>query len=45
LKSSSKHIVKLAADLIDDIELSRLPSESLLLKCSRLARLVGDEEM
>src|SRR5262245_28804623 len=42
--SESEHILLLASQLIDDIELSRLSAESLLLKASRLARFVGDEE-
>lgn len=40
-ESRSKHIFYLARDLLDDIELSRLPPESLLMKASRLARLTG----
>lgn len=40
----SKHIFLLAQELMDDIELSRLPAEALILKCSRLARLFGDTE-
>jgi hypothetical protein len=39
------HIIDLAHDLIDDIELSRLPAEQLLLKTARLARLVEDDEV
>jgi hypothetical protein len=35
----------LAKELLDDIELSRLPAESLLLKSSRLARWVGSDEI
>jgi hypothetical protein len=38
--SKSKAIVALAKDLLDDIELSRLSGEALLLKAIRLARLV-----
>lgn len=33
---------QLARDLVDDVELSRLPSEYLLLKALRLARLADD---
>jgi len=40
----SEHIRELSRELLDDIELNRLPSDKLLLKCSRLARLVGSEE-
>jgi hypothetical protein len=42
--SPSSHIFSLSRELIDDVELSRLPAEQLLLKASRLARLVGDDE-
>jgi hypothetical protein len=42
--SLSSHIVDLSRSLIDDIELSRLPAEQLLLKAARLARLVDDQE-
>jgi hypothetical protein len=38
--SKSKAIVALARELLDDIELSRLSGEALLLKAIRLARLV-----
>ena len=44
-QSKSEHILELAKELLDDIELSRLPAESLLLKASRLARWVGSEEI
>lgn len=39
------HIVDLASNLIDDIELSRLPAEQLLFKAARLARLIEDPVM
>jgi hypothetical protein len=38
------HKVSLARDLLDDIELGRLNPAQMLLKASRLARLVDDEE-
>lgn len=38
------HTTELAKDLVDDIELSRLPPEQLLLKAARLARLVDDQQ-
>jgi hypothetical protein len=41
-ESLPSHIVDLSRSLIDDIELSRLPAEQLLLKAARLARLVDD---
>lgn len=40
-ESQSAHILQLCKELLDDIELSRLPADKLLLKCSRLARLAG----
>lgn len=44
-KSKSEHILELAKELLDDIELSRTNAESLILKASRLARWVGSEEI
>ena len=44
-KSQSQHILELSKELLDDIELSRIDADKLLLKCSRLARLVGSEEI
>jgi hypothetical protein len=44
-QSRSEHILELAKELLDDIELSRLSAEALLLKTSRLARWVGSEEI
>src|SRR5690349_17173531 len=44
-QSRSEHILALAKELLDDIELSRLGPENLLLKASRLARWVGSEEI
>jgi hypothetical protein len=44
-KSQAAHILELSRELLDDIELSRLEAEKLLLKCSRLARLAGSEEI
>lgn len=44
-QSRSEHILELAKELLDDIELSRLSAETLLLKASRLARWVGSEEI
>ena len=42
--SQSQHILDLSKELLDDIELERLSSDKLLLKCVRLARLAGSEE-
>jgi len=44
-QSKSEHILELAKELLDDIELSRIEVEALLLKTSRLARWVGSEEI
>lgn len=44
-QSKSEHILELAKELLDDIELSRLSAEPLLLKVSRLARLIGSEKI
>jgi hypothetical protein len=44
-ESKSDHILALARDLLDDIELGRLTTEQLLLKVSRLARLTESEEI
>src|SRR5690606_32340108 len=44
-QSRSEHILELAKELLDDIELSRTSAESLILKASRLARWVGSEEI
>jgi AbiTii len=43
-KSASEHKLALAQELLDDIELSRISAENLLLKATRLARLVKDDE-
>lgn len=44
-QSRSEHILELAKELLDDIELSRSSAESLILKATRLARWVGSEEI
>ena len=44
-QSRSKHVVKLAKELLDDIELNRMGAEHLLLKATRLARWMGSEEI
>jgi hypothetical protein len=43
-QSRSDHVLELARELLDDIELSRTSPESLILKASRLARWVGSDE-
>jgi hypothetical protein len=44
-QSKSQHILELSKELLDDIELSRLDAEKLILKASRLARLEGSDEV
>lgn len=44
-QSKSQHVLELARELLDDIELSRLAPEPLLLKASRLARWAGSDEI
>jgi hypothetical protein len=44
LQNKNRYIISLAKELIDDIELSRLHGEALLLKTLRLARLTGPLE-
>lgn len=44
-ESESDHILFLSRELLDDIELQRLEADKLLLKCSRLARLAGTDEI
>ncbi|RWI96383.1 MAG: hypothetical protein EOR22_06385 [Mesorhizobium sp.] len=44
-KSEAEHILELSGELLDDIELGRLPADKLLLKANRLARLAGSDEI
>ena len=44
-RNKNEHIFQLAQELVEDIELSRLPSEKLVLKATRLARLIDYEEI
>lgn len=44
-QSKSEHVLELSKELLDDIELSRLDAEKLILKASRLARLAGSDEV
>lgn len=44
-QSRSNHILELAKELLDDIELGRVDAEHLILKASRLARWVGSDEV
>ena len=41
----SEHTRLLAEEVLRDIELSTLPADQLVLKASRLARLVGHQEL
>jgi hypothetical protein len=43
--SKSEHIISLAKEILDDIELSRLEAQPLLLKATRLARYVDNDEV
>lgn len=44
-ESIAAHRLALAHDLLEDIELTRLTPDALLLKASRLARLVGNADI
>ena len=44
MESKTEHILKLATEIMDDIELSRNEAQSILLKTTRLARYVDDME-
>lgn len=43
MEGKSEHIISLAKEIIDDIELSRLDAQSILLKSTRLTRYVDNE--
>ncbi len=43
--SKSEHTLELVQDLLDDLELGRSSGEKLILKASRLARIVGTDEI
>lgn len=43
--SEAAYILELSSELLDDIELGRLPSDKLILKANRLARLAGSDEI
>jgi hypothetical protein len=45
MESPAQHRLALARELLDDIELSRLGAEAMLLKVSRLARMAENSEM
>lgn len=43
--SKSEHIVNLAKEIVDDIEFSKIEAQALLLKATRLARHIDEEEI
>ncbi len=45
MESKSEHVLKLSSEIIDDIELSRLDAQSILLKTTRLARYIDNSEI
>lgn len=45
MENKTEHILKLATEIMDDIELSRNEPQSILLKTTRLARYVDDSEI
>ncbi len=44
-QSKGEHVLSLAQELLEDIEISRLSAEAMLLKATRLARLAGSEKI
>lgn len=44
-ESQAEHVRSLASELLDDIELARVPAQSLILKAARLARFAGTPEI
>ena len=45
MESKNEHIIKLASEIIDDIEFSRIDAQAMLLKTTRLARYVDDTKI
>ncbi|CAM1340810.1 AbiTii domain-containing protein [Tenacibaculum aestuarii] len=45
MESKNKHILKLATEIMDDIELTKNEAQSILLKTTRLARYVDDSKV
>jgi hypothetical protein len=43
--TQTEHMRSLASELLDDIELSRVPAQALILKAARLARFAGTPEI
>ena len=42
MKEKTKLIIDISDEILTDFELNRIPFEQILMKCSRLSRLVGD---
>lgn len=42
MKEKKKVIIELSDEILADFELNRIPFQQILMKCSRLSRLVGD---
>jgi hypothetical protein len=45
MESKTDHVISLAKEIVDDIELGRYDAQSILLKCSRLARYVNNDKI
>ena len=45
MESKSEHILSLALELMDDIEFSKIEAQAILLKTTRLARYVDNDEI
>jgi hypothetical protein len=45
MQSKNEHILSLATEIMDDIELSKNEAQAILLKATRLARYVDNEEI
>lgn len=43
--SKSEHIISLSKEIIDEIEFSKAEAQALLLKTTRLARYIDEEEI
>ena len=42
MKEKKKLIIDISDEILTDFELNRIPFQQILMKCSRLSRLVGD---
>jgi hypothetical protein len=43
--SAASHILELSGEILDDLELDRIPLSKLIMKANRLARLAGSDEI